>query len=223
MIFKQAERPTCTATSQSTRPGTSERRQPPRPETVRPLTGDAGLAPAARPERGTQKDSLRQRACTMPSAKALRPRGSLPQPAARRGSALGAPKIASPMRLGSIHGSGGRAGLGPQLGTGGALIRGELAQHGRSDEIVLRLTRAELPPSAGCVNEAIEAVEVWEFPTRPGAGQADAGATARRTRRPDRQAAALITGGGRQGRRPGPASAGRAQSIRHEQWSFISI
>jgi hypothetical protein len=53
-------------------------------------------------------------------------------------------------------------------------MRGELAQHDRSDQIVLHLTRAELLLLAGSVNEAIEAVEDWEFSTRLGADKADA-------------------------------------------------
>ncbi len=53
-------------------------------------------------------------------------------------------------------------------------MRGELAQHDRSDPIVLHLTRAELMLLAGSVNEAIEAVADWEFPTRLGADKADA-------------------------------------------------
>lgn len=48
-------------------------------------------------------------------------------------------------------------------------MRGELAQHGRSDDIVIHLTRAELLLLAGSVNEAIAAVDDWEFPTRLGA------------------------------------------------------
>jgi hypothetical protein len=53
-------------------------------------------------------------------------------------------------------------------------MRGELEQHGRSDEIVLHVTRAELLLLAGSVNEAIEAVDDWEFPTRLGATAAEA-------------------------------------------------
>jgi hypothetical protein len=53
-------------------------------------------------------------------------------------------------------------------------MRGELVQHDRSDQIVLHLTRAELLLLAGSVNEAIEAVEDWEFSTRLGADKADA-------------------------------------------------
>jgi hypothetical protein len=53
-------------------------------------------------------------------------------------------------------------------------MRGELGQRGRSDEIVLHLTRAELLLPAGSVNEAIEAVEDWEFSTRLGADKANA-------------------------------------------------
>jgi hypothetical protein len=53
-------------------------------------------------------------------------------------------------------------------------MRGELAQTDRSDQIVLHLTRAELLLLAGSVNEAIEAVEDWEFSTRIGAEKDDA-------------------------------------------------
>jgi hypothetical protein len=53
-------------------------------------------------------------------------------------------------------------------------MRGELAQAGQSDQIVLHLTRAELLLLAGSVNEAIEAVEDWEFSTRLGAEKDDA-------------------------------------------------
>jgi hypothetical protein len=53
-------------------------------------------------------------------------------------------------------------------------MRGELVQHERSDRIVLHLSRAELLLIAGSVNEAIEAVDDWEFSTRLGAGKADA-------------------------------------------------
>ena len=53
-------------------------------------------------------------------------------------------------------------------------MRGELAQTDRSDQIVLYLTRAELLLLAGSVNEAIEAVEDWEFSTRLGAEKDDA-------------------------------------------------
>jgi len=48
-------------------------------------------------------------------------------------------------------------------------MRGELEQHDRSDEIVLYVTRAELLLLAGSVNEAIAAVDDWEFSTRLGA------------------------------------------------------
>jgi hypothetical protein len=48
-------------------------------------------------------------------------------------------------------------------------MRGELAQHGRSDDIVIHLTRTELLLLAGSVNEAIAAVDDWEFSTRLGA------------------------------------------------------
>ena len=40
--------------------------------------------------------------------------------------------------------------------------------------IVLALTREEFRLMAGCVNEAIEAVEEWEFSTRLGAEKDDA-------------------------------------------------
>jgi hypothetical protein len=53
-------------------------------------------------------------------------------------------------------------------------MRGELAQTDRSDQIVLHLTRAELLLLAGSVNEAIDAVEDWEFSTRLGAEKDDA-------------------------------------------------
>jgi len=53
-------------------------------------------------------------------------------------------------------------------------MRGELGQLERSGEVVLRLTRAELLLLAGSVNEAIEAVEDWEFSTRLGADKASA-------------------------------------------------
>jgi hypothetical protein len=53
-------------------------------------------------------------------------------------------------------------------------MRGELAQTDRSDQIVLHVTRAELLLLAGSVNEAIEAVEDWEFSTRLGAEKDDA-------------------------------------------------
>jgi hypothetical protein len=53
-------------------------------------------------------------------------------------------------------------------------MRVEHAQPDRSDQIVLHLTRAELLLLAGSVNEAIEAVEDWEFPTRLGAEKATA-------------------------------------------------
>lgn len=53
-------------------------------------------------------------------------------------------------------------------------MRGELAQHNRSDEIVLHLTPAELLLLAGSVNEAMEAVADWEFPARLGADKAKA-------------------------------------------------
>jgi hypothetical protein len=50
-------------------------------------------------------------------------------------------------------------------------MRGELAQDDGSAAVVLHLTREELLLLAGCVNEAIEAVEEWEFQTRVGVGQ----------------------------------------------------
>jgi len=53
-------------------------------------------------------------------------------------------------------------------------MRGELGQTDQSDQIVLHLTRAELLLLAGSVNEAIEAVEDWEFSTRLGAEKDDA-------------------------------------------------
>jgi hypothetical protein len=53
-------------------------------------------------------------------------------------------------------------------------MRGELAQPDRSDQVVLHLTRAELLLLAGSVNEAMEAVEDWEFPARLGADKAAA-------------------------------------------------
>lgn len=53
-------------------------------------------------------------------------------------------------------------------------MRGELAQPDRPDQIVLHLTRAELLLLAGSVNEALEAVDDWEFSTRLGADKANA-------------------------------------------------
>jgi hypothetical protein len=53
-------------------------------------------------------------------------------------------------------------------------MHGELTQHDRSAQVVLHLTRAELLLLAGSVNEAIEAVEDWEFPIRVGAEKAAA-------------------------------------------------
>jgi hypothetical protein len=53
-------------------------------------------------------------------------------------------------------------------------MHGELAQNDRSDQIVLHVTRAELLLLAGSVNEAMEAVEDWEFPIRLGADKDDA-------------------------------------------------
>jgi hypothetical protein len=51
-------------------------------------------------------------------------------------------------------------------------MRGELTLHDRSAQVVLHLTRAELLLLAGSVNEAIDAVEDWEFPIRVGAQKA---------------------------------------------------
>lgn len=53
-------------------------------------------------------------------------------------------------------------------------MHGELAHHDQSDQVVLYLTRAELLLLAGSVNEAIEAVEDWEFSARLGADKANA-------------------------------------------------
>jgi hypothetical protein len=53
-------------------------------------------------------------------------------------------------------------------------MNGELAENGRPAQIVLRLTRAELLLLAGSLNEAIEAVDDWEFHIRLGADKADA-------------------------------------------------
>jgi hypothetical protein len=53
-------------------------------------------------------------------------------------------------------------------------MHGELAQHDPSDQVVLYLTRAELLLLAGSVNEAIEAVEDWEFSARLGTDKANA-------------------------------------------------
>jgi hypothetical protein len=53
-------------------------------------------------------------------------------------------------------------------------MRGELTHHDRADQIVLHLTRAELLLLAGSVNEAIDAVDDWEFPIRVGAEKAEA-------------------------------------------------
>jgi hypothetical protein len=53
-------------------------------------------------------------------------------------------------------------------------MRGELTQYDRSAQIVLHLTRAELLLLAGSVNEAIDAVEDWEFPIKVGAEKAAA-------------------------------------------------
>jgi len=54
-------------------------------------------------------------------------------------------------------------------------MHGELAKHDGADQIVLYLTRGELLLLAGCVNEAMEAVEDWEFSARLGAEKARAG------------------------------------------------
>jgi len=56
------------------------------------------------------------------------------------------------------------------------LVRGAgpVAQDGRSDQVVLHLGRPKLLLLAGCVNEALEAVDDWEFSTRLGAGKEDA-------------------------------------------------
>jgi hypothetical protein len=48
------------------------------------------------------------------------------------------------------------------------------SQAHRVPPVVLRLTRTELLILAGSVNEALEAVEDWEFPIRVGAGTAEA-------------------------------------------------
>ena len=53
-------------------------------------------------------------------------------------------------------------------------MRGELSQDGRSDQIVVHLTHAELLLLAGSVNEVIEVVEDWEFSARLGADKANA-------------------------------------------------
>ena len=53
-------------------------------------------------------------------------------------------------------------------------MHGELGQNNQSDQIVLHVTRAELLLLAGSVNEAMEALEDWEFPIRLGADMADA-------------------------------------------------
>ena len=53
-------------------------------------------------------------------------------------------------------------------------MHGEPAEHEQSGEIVLRLTCTELLLVAASVNEAIEAVEDWEFPSRLGAGKEEA-------------------------------------------------
>ena len=53
-------------------------------------------------------------------------------------------------------------------------MRGELAQSGQSDQIVVHLTRAELLLLAGSVNEVIEVVEDWEFSARLGTDKANA-------------------------------------------------
>lgn len=53
-------------------------------------------------------------------------------------------------------------------------MNGEPARRDAPGLVVLRLTRAELLVLAASVNEAIEAVEDWEFPARLGAGKAEA-------------------------------------------------
>jgi hypothetical protein len=53
-------------------------------------------------------------------------------------------------------------------------MRIKLARHGKPEQILLHLTRAELLLLAGGVNEAIEAVEEWEFHIRLGADLAEA-------------------------------------------------
>ena len=53
-------------------------------------------------------------------------------------------------------------------------MNGEPARRDAPGLVVLRLTRAELLDLAASVNEAIEAVEDWEFPARLGAGKAEA-------------------------------------------------
>ena len=50
-------------------------------------------------------------------------------------------------------------------------MRSELNQDNRPGQVVLHLTHAELLLLASCVNEAIEAVEDWEFQTRLGASK----------------------------------------------------
>ncbi|TQS46508.1 hypothetical protein [Cryptosporangium phraense] len=44
----------------------------------------------------------------------------------------------------------------------------------RGDRVALTVWRDQLPLLANCVNEAMEAVEDWEFSTRLGAEKADA-------------------------------------------------
>jgi hypothetical protein len=74
--------------------------------------------------------------------------------------------------------SGGRQhGLPPASGydySWGAQMRGLLAQHDGSGQVVVRPSRAELQLLAGSVNGAIEAVPDWEFPARLCAGKASA-------------------------------------------------
>lgn len=49
-----------------------------------------------------------------------------------------------------------------------------MEQPGDQERIVLSLSRGEMLLLAGSVNEAIEAVEDWEFSTRLGAAKEDA-------------------------------------------------
>jgi hypothetical protein len=55
--------------------------------------------------------------------------------------------------------------------------------HEDRERVVLSLTRAELLLLAGSVNEAIEAVEDWEFSTRLGADKGEARALGGELRR----------------------------------------
>jgi len=50
----------------------------------------------------------------------------------------------------------------------------EVPSPGDNDEVKLTLSRPQLYLLAGAVNEAIEAVDEWEFSTRLGASKADA-------------------------------------------------